>query len=409
MNTSEMRKLMVVDDTAIRKSAFSRLDRLVKKLQKMENGVAAFYERDLRLFEEWYELTFRDRRHRIEAKRDRYLALARFHNLMLALAEMEDLSLPEALKRLREEERLLRDGTPDQKRHIENLHRLREEYVRTEYERRERKREERQSRQSELDDARSGPRAPDVADIEEMEVISSMEDSEIEEWVADSDIAFMVLSDSLRVANFTGNFALFVRIWDLVHPKIQSRFARDFQRQAGASITAAIEKLRAKLNGEEAPPTREETPEAIETFKLIYRQIVRKLHPDMNLVDEKTGDREWRAKMWLRVQAAYKDENERELSKLFHLVLLRSRELNSLRVSDLHLTHEWLEDEISTTADQIKGLRRKPAWGFSRRKDFAPIMRKLSQELNKQEHGITAQIEELELQHIHLERLMRGY
>ncbi len=73
------------------------------------------------------------------------------------------------------------------------------------------------------------------------------------------------------------------------------------------------------------PVQRADEPAKVETFKLLYRQLARKLHPDMNASDQES---DWRKSMWLRVQQAYKIEDKKEMTKLFHLVLLRNSDGN---------------------------------------------------------------------------------
>jgi hypothetical protein len=55
-----MSNLIVVNDQEIRKKAFSRIDRLLKKLQRMEANLESFFERDKRLFGEWFDLIWRN-------------------------------------------------------------------------------------------------------------------------------------------------------------------------------------------------------------------------------------------------------------------------------------------------------------------------------------------------------------
>ena len=119
------------------------------------------------------------------------------------------------------------------------------------------------------------------------------------------------------------------------------------------------------------------------------------------------GEADWRKGMWLRVQAAYKIEDTKEMTKLFHLVLLRGREWQALRISELQITHEWLSDEISNTNDYLKDLRRQPAWGFSRRKNFAPIEKKIDREMARERKILEDQVVDLRTHHSFLERMCR--
>ncbi|MBX3020556.1 MAG: hypothetical protein KF799_02670 [Bdellovibrionales bacterium] len=396
-----MRNLVVIDDRKIRKQAFSSVHRLLKKLQRMEAGLEAFHARDQQLYNEWYALTFRGRRLALDQLRGEYNDLAEFHNWMVALAEMEDLSFPQAAYILSEEARVYRDGTFEQRLEIERRRRLREEYVRDESERQYRRREKRRARYERTQESTRGPRPLDPEDIEELETMSSLSDSELEDWCADSDAAFDLLGKSLRQAARTEEFALFLRLWGVLHPKQQKEFAKEFRKHTGGSLFETIEQMRRKSR----EPENEREPLKVETFKLLYRQLARKLHPDMHA---RTVRKDlWREQMWLRVQAAYQAEDEQQLHKLYHLVLLRAGELEGLRLSELHITQKWLNDEIGHAEEKLHGLRRQPAWGFSRRKDLTPITRKIDRQLAKDFDKLEQEVIALRTRQAFLERMGR--
>lgn len=419
-----MRNLIPVDDRKIRKQAFSRVDRLLKKLQRMEANVESFYDRDQRLFHDWFELTFRTQKQRMSDLQTEYRDLAEFHNWMIALAQMEDLSLAEAAVRLSDERARYEVGTVEERWKIDEIRRLREEYIRAESER-----EHRRARRDANEEEPMRYSPPDDEDLEELALLAELPNDELENWVADPDIAFLLLGKTLRAAHYSNDYRLFFRIWDVLHPNIQRQFSRAFQKHRGESLEALIEEMREDkgeseiANAQNAhefaegsfaeetqaqPKERGQTAaEKEESLKLVYRQLARKLHPDMHVGDSRESA-DWRKGIWLRVQQAYQNKNSRELSKLFHLVLLRTRELNDLRLSELHLSHQWLEDEIAQTADSISNLRRQPAWGFSRRKDFAPVERKLERKLSKDMRALEDQVFELKSHHAFLVRMGRA-
>lgn len=437
-----MGQLILVDDRKIRQKAYSRVEKLLKKLSRMEANVESYFDRDKRLFNDWFELTFRDQRAQLEALRTQYRDLAEFHNQMHALAEMEGLALAQAAYIIREEERIYQQGTAAERQKIEELRRLREAYVDSLAERQNERARRRRARDQEDEMAdsssqRSDTRAPDPADIEELELLAELTDTEIEEWCADPEVAFLILGKTLKLASFTKNYTLFYRLWELIHPKIQAQFARDFKKSSGVSLYDVIEKLKAKhppesgagagsgsgsgkkhqtgsresaYQVEQEDEFAQAKPTAADSLKLMYRQLARKLHPDMFVASDNGHENEnepWRKKMWLRVQVAYKEEDLKQLTRLYHLILLKSRELNDFRLSDLDLSHEWLADEIGQTEDYIRSLRRQPAWGFSRRKDLSTVTRKLGRDLDKDVRALETQVTDLRIHHSFLERMGR--
>lgn len=399
-----MQSLILINDLEIRKKAFSRIDRLLKKLQRMEANLESFNTRDKRLFTEWFDLTFRARREQLDQLRGEYRDLVEFHNWMHALADMEDLSVMEAAARIREEIRRYASGSEEVRRLIDRQRALRDEFVRARVDENQRRQDKRRAARGEDDIDRARGESLDPADIEELEHLDTLTDEEIEEWCANSEVAHMFLGKTLKVASFTGDYRLFFRVWDVLHPKVQQQFSREFEKRSGVSLIDAVESLRAKSNSTKEKPEIQPLTPKVETFKLLYRQLARKLHPDMNQSEEEA---DWRKAMWLRVQGAYKDENTKEMTKLYHLVLLRSRDWQALRISELHITHEWLSDEISQTNDYLKDLRRQPAWGFSRRKNFAPIEKKIERDFARERKLLEEQVTQLKTHHAFLERMGR--
>jgi hypothetical protein len=146
-------------------------------------------------------------------------------------------------------------------------------------------------------------------------------------------------------------------------------------------------------------------PNPDESLKLVYRQLVRKLHPDTAAGALPEDD--WRRTMWLRVQDAYQAKNLHQLNRLFHITLLRGNELNDLRVGDLKTSQAWLEDEIGETETSIRKLRKQFAWGFSRRKDFSPLVRRIEKQLEKDQTRLTEQVVDLRTHLAFLEQMGR--
>jgi len=392
-----MSNLIVIDDHEIRKTAFARVDRLLKKLRRLETGLADFNEQDQVRYNEWLELTFRHERAAIEMLRAEYATLVEFHNRMNALAEMDDLSLPEAAYQLRMEEIIYARGTPEQRMKIDEARRLRDAYVRAEADRSE----QRYARQ------RARERDEERQTAEEIEQVKSLNDEELEEVLADPSDAFELLGKTLKVAVTSGDYKLFLRLWDSIHPQIQHQFAKDFKRKSRLSLFDVVATMRRNSMepDEKVEEAEEAPPEKVETFKLIYRQLARLLHPDMQV--GQAEDAGWRHQMWLRVQGAYKNQDDSLLNKLSHMVLLRTRKLNDLRVSDLHMTHKWISEEIGALEKEFRRLRQLPAWKFSRRKDMSKVAEKIGRQMKKEHLYIEDKVLELRKRHAFLERMGR--
>jgi hypothetical protein len=96
-----LKHLLVIDDQRICKVAFSEAEKLIKKMDRLEQDLESFHVQDQRLFSSWFDLTFRKEQQQIVERHEEHRALAKFHNWMIAIAQQLDISLPAALLILR--------------------------------------------------------------------------------------------------------------------------------------------------------------------------------------------------------------------------------------------------------------------------------------------------------------------
>ena len=143
-------------------------------------------------------------------------------------------------------------------------------------------------------------------------------------------------------------------------------------------------------------------PEQLEALKLLYRKLVRKLHPDLQGHDNELSA--WHKKIWDRVQSAYKTSDRAELEKIYKLVLIRGRDLNDLSLGEIRESSRWLGDELKRMENEVKGLKRLPAWGFSRKKDLKSLERKVAKDLAREHDERFDRVSELAHQQQALER-----
>ena len=130
------KSLVVIDDRSLRKAAFTKAEKLLKKLERLEGNLKTFHDTDQRLFQDWYELTFREDRKNIESLHDQYRELCRIHNWIIAIARQRDLSMPEAYAVFRDEDELYKTGSPEDKRRIAEERKRRDEFILSEVEKR---------------------------------------------------------------------------------------------------------------------------------------------------------------------------------------------------------------------------------------------------------------------------------
>jgi hypothetical protein len=248
----------------------------------------------------------------------------------------------------------------------------------------------------------------------ELNKIRELSDKKIHKICKQQEGAFEFLWLVLTLARTPEDQALIVRVWDLVPNKHQVSFAKEFSKRSGLSLTKMIEEIRAYLEAQKTMDeeafvdSRSQNHQAskksgseTELVKLIYRKLVRHLHPDLQ--SEATGPQHWQSKIWHRVQTAYQKQDRRSLEKLYRLVLIRARHLNDLSVSEILESQSWLKEELESLNQEAQGLKSLPAWGFSKRKDYSALKRKLAKPLQAELEEITDKIDELKEQHAYLE------
>jgi hypothetical protein len=381
--------LIRIDDKKIRREAFAAAQKLLRKLETLESHVRIFESHDQRQFLDWQEVTFRSQRAQLERLQEQLERLRDTHTRIVVLATLADLPFETAARQIFEEEQQFEHGTANVR---ESIHTKWEERLRlaelqqAEIDRKERerlnRRRAREERQRDEEDAEQRRILESVAQLSDEELFESCQSPRrANDW----------LWRSLWEARQTGDAELFFRVWDSTHPKLQKTFARDFHKSFGLDFTDVAAGMRAAQDeirqNKEAPASR------FEKLKLLYRQLVRRLHPDLR-TEEMTA---WQKSAWMRAQEAYRNKDLKEIEKLLQLIFLRSGDLNSLQLSEIVASKEWLLGELAQLEASVRGMKRSAAWGFSRRKDYAPVRRKVERQLEKSRQELDRETEALEL------------
>lgn len=481
-NSSVIRSLLIIDDAKLRRDAFETTERIIKKIDRLERQIAAFHDSDQRLFTNWFDLTFRAERQKVEDRRHECIELARFHNWIIATAKHLDISMPQAFRLMDEERTAYLHGDEATRKKIEADRRERDHFIQSEMEKefRERRSEE---WGGEWDDGGDGhdddggdggdDDMPSVGGFGDEDMAShrspmeekvfaklrGMSDAEVRRICRDYEGVVELLSIVSELNGGPEVFEIFLRIWDQTPEKHQKMFAREFSRQMGGSLQHTIEGMRAIVaqaksaagrgfgsadggrggeanedegdgegnsNGDEADfagegsryrwgpgghksSSRPLTGAEAEQMKLIYRKLVRRLHPDLQ--DRSTSGRElqWQRRMWDRAQVAHQHGDARELEKLYRLVLVRQREFGELTMGEIRESEHWLEGEHLRVKEEARDLKRLPAWGFSRARSHQTLIRRIQKDFDRELESIETEIEDLESGHAILEMLSLEY
>ena len=431
MKRSRIKSLVVVDDKRIRKVAFKEAERLIKKLERLENDVRRFEDEDQKLYSNWFDLSFRKEQALIKSLDEKYRHLASLHNWMIAVARMDKISLEQAIEKVYKEEELYLRGSNEDKARIEKLRFDRDAFIQRAI---ENEYASERSGRADSDDPFDGEGDNDLdtprsqADDAELQAVKNMTDKKIRKICLEKDGTYALLAMILTLSENLEDYALLIRVWDIVPQKHQISFARKFTEETGTPLKKIIEQIRADLKeskagtqksldheedrasygghfddhfiGDRSGRKHRTSGEELERCKLFYRKLVRRLHPDLQ-VDEKS-QLPWQKHIWHRVQHAYRAQDTQGLEKLYRLVMIRMRELNEITMGEILESQRWLEDEIEDLNQGAAGMKKLPAWGFARRKTFEPVRKKVERSFRLEQEQMKDRIWDLESQHRYL-------
>jgi hypothetical protein len=415
------RALLLIDDSKLRQQSFSAAEKILKKMDRLEASMVAFQKEDQKLFDGWFELTFREERAEIERLKNERARLAKFHNWIVALAYAEKISAPAAYLRIKEEERAYENGDEETKRKIELERERRDQYIRSQVEE-ENTFDEFEEEEEENRDNGFGPSPLTEEEQEALARVKEMDPAFLREAMKDPEAAFDLLGMLLSLSRTPEDFALFLRLWELANTAVRGKLSKLFSRATGMPLGEKLGEMRAFVQAAEAAQEKQGeeafeenffsadkranrvhqlSPEQDEALKLTYRKLVRRLHPDLqrnSAVSGKLGH--WQQRVWSAAQDAYKEKSLPKLEHLYKIVLLRSRELNDLTISEIQSSREWLEEELEFMGSEARGMKRHPAWGFHKKKSYEKIELKVrirfEHELDSTEFAIDELLEQQE-------------
>lgn len=300
---SNSRQLLIIDNSKIKQSYFSEVDKAEKKLDRLTQKITAFQNKDQQLYADWFNLTFRELQSEIVELNDEYMRLCRFHNWMIAESKMKKIPIAEALIRIREEEMLYKKGDESLKRIIEEKRTARDEFVqksqsREDEEIRRQFNESIQNDFDEDDDSDEEQLSPKLKQLSDE--FHSRTDEEIAQILEEKYASQIFMSDTLDLGFRVDDPSLFLRVWDIAQPEQKSEFRKHFKKFTNNKIDEIVEFMREelrqrerkKLNDQDSdapdPVSQQKKAEAenapkqdiAEIIKSTYRHLVRKLHPD---------------------------------------------------------------------------------------------------------------------------------
>jgi hypothetical protein len=363
--------VIILDEARVRKDFFGKIEPILKKIERIEDRIESFNAQDQRLFESWLDISFRDERQKLvdlNASINTSKALLKWVDVT---AQQRQISRAKAYRLMKQEKHDFESGDEVAQRRITE----------------ERLRRDQWTENAEQTSARS------PEDESAFVMIRAMDMNKIRQICADGDAVIWLLSTTLELSRTPAEDRVFLKIWDSVSIEIQTKFVGILSLD-GVCVTRVVERMRdsiadldsaaksAKFGRVRLPAVQDEK------FKNYYRKLARLLHPDL----KETETWPWQRKMWERVQLAYREQNAEAIEQLLVFVLLRQRELKQLTFGEIKDAQAWLQDELHLLELVGDGLKRQPAWGFSKRKTVLALKKKTKIQLDHQIAKLEAEL-----------------
>lgn len=437
--------LLVIDDRPIREQAYSEAKKLINKIDNIEEKIENFRNHDQKLFSDWFNLTFRNKLKKIEDLQLEYANLSRFHNWVVATSKIKKISIFLAYKKMKEEENSYQSGGDEVRKQIEKSRAERDKYICDEIEREERKmygdddfgfdefdgKNNEESANTNDNENTNDDESTDESqftanrtEAQERELlrIKNMTDKKIIKLCRNRDNALAMLATALALAQTPEEYKIFLRVWENCPHKYQAVFAKEFFSKIGIQLSVVIKDMRLKIEDfDQAENQTEEdsnfnsnedfqqdyvsrgsgrikiNAQEEEVLKILYRKIVRLLHPDMQQPESQLFP--WQKKLWVSVQFAYKECDISKLNFFYRVALLRLKELKSLTLSEIQTSRLWLKDELKILERETKQIRNLPAWGFSKKKNYDSVSKRIEKDFDVDFKSILKPLRELQQQH----------
>ncbi len=455
------RSLVWIDDRELRRVAFAQAEKLIRRLERIERDLESFESEDQRLYRNWFELTFRIELAQIRESEAELHRLTLFHNWMVAEHHRLDISIAAAYKILKSEEDFYRTANPEERVQIDRERVARDQFLRDmmekEYEKQRKRQERVQKKEQNANDAAN--RLFAEAD--------SLSEEAVEDRLSHRASAMDWLVSLLGGARHVAHLLIWRKNWEQVSGPLKGEFKRFMVHAHGVDIERVLNDIESvladhgaremraqKLNRAEPDENNQPAAESSELgfedggdsaedhtdsfssaageragragqaknrsqgrfesrgerdelIKIIYRKLVRRLHPDMNGANQKDIVA-WQKTIWHRVQKAHEDFDLEALERLYRMVLVRSRELSEVTMGEILESHNWLESEIRELNSEVSANRAAPAWGFSRRKNYEALQRKVVKTVLGDLHEIGSELRDMEEQFQMLDAMANG-
>ncbi len=428
--------IILIDQAPLIQQAIDELESWHDKIETLEIQIQRFQDTDLKLYNEWFQLTSQNYQRDIDIVFTAYQKIAEFHNWVVYTAEDKNVSLPEAYYLMVQEEEQFLNGTADERARILKLREQRQKAINGEMDDESNddgdysddaifddisEEDQQKQAQEQLKHARAYHER-------ELHYYDMLSEKQIRKIMKDDSDGLMLLVQCVTIALETYRYDLILKIWNCTPPKIKKTFNKGFQKEFGMSLDDLLERVTEKAREDagvdeedefnfarhfespfeksSAKKTQWETraPEDSELAKIYYRRLMQKVHPDKLKKEFVSTRKNWLERLWKKIQTAYSDQNVRSLKNLYLQVLISLKHYDEVTYSELKQGAELLKKEYTRIRESQAQTLSHPAWGFSHQKSYKKLEKEIAEPYKENKKRLTRDKTRLEELHASLKQ-----
>ncbi len=389
------RSLAVTDDRKIRAEMFSTTARLLRKIRKLEKGHTDFLRWDQLLYEDWYNLTFRNEKSAAEQLERRHRTLMTFHLHLKHVAETANVTLARAYLLLKEEEQQYQRGDSDWKFIIERLRQQRVECAKRSQRPAAVSKEKHFVTENLFESAEQmGKEESGVVGLSRQarsvyHYLKDVDDAMMGRHFNDSVAGYGLFREAFQIAMKCGDWGLLVKIWKNSNLGYQQKLLRPMP----SHMKDFLNQMVGSTQYQSVPAGEAVTQEL--ALRSIYRKLARLLHPD-RFDGDNLELREWSLKTWQKVQVAYRAFDFQSLKKLELMCMAKFGRLDGLTLDEIYESSLVAAEELENLEKSLRTYRKHPAWRFSSRRGYKALIMRIQREHKKRFGPMEAEVEALE-------------
>jgi hypothetical protein len=404
--------LITIDYKVLKKQQAKEALDLLRKLTKINESIVCFNTSDQQLFKNWSTALLHPLEEKIDILSKTLNELSAKQDQITAISDIQEINYLEAYRIYCAEEEILQSGSEEEKKQTLRLREKREKYITLRIQSiydwqfsnyNEECMDETQNEPSEKEDL-FDTYLYNMAQTEKTFLkyfadVLKLKAHEVDWENHLQATRFMtVLIERARISGIEQDWKTYFTALGHSNQSFQKHFKKylkeNYKIYSELDLLNMQERSYAKRKHVYASQQEEFSPEADEEIKLLYRKLVRQLHPDSKLkIDNPRIDQ---ASLWQQTQDAYEQNDKTQLEYLEKYLCLVRGELDHLNTSDFSKLSNFLEVQLFYKRLKNKELRKQPGWRFSKKKSFDHLEKRLKAPYLKQIHQLEYQIHHLQ-------------